>query len=416
MIKKRRDKYLNLANDKSVSLFYSGNLKHKSNDQYFKFEVNRNFFYLTNINQDNVVLVLIKGNNKLETFLFIEKQDPIKALWDGATLTFEEASKLSEIPLTNILDINQLDSFINNLMGISRVNVYGELNNVYFDLEKQKPSKFLNETEVLANELKTNYPQVSLLNSNRLLANLRMVKDELEVKYTNKAIDITNDALKHVLNTLKPNMYEYEIEAEYNYILNKNNTKTSFDTIAASGKNATVLHYIDNDDKINNNELILFDLGVNYNNYCSDISRTYPANGKFTERQKEIYEIVLKANKETIKWLKPGRTIKEFNDYGKQILIDGLKEIGLIKDDNEITKYYYHSLGHYLGLDVHDVGLYDQVIPEGAIITVEPGLYIEEESIGIRIEDNILITKDGNINLSKDIIKEVKDIEAFMSK
>ncbi|HHT55036.1 MAG TPA: M24 family metallopeptidase, partial [Acholeplasma sp.] len=126
------------------------------------------------------------------------------------------------------------------------------------------------------------------------------------------------------------------------------------------------------------------------------------------------YEVVLEANKKTIEWLKPGKTIKEFNDFGKNILIKGLKKLGLITEDSEVTKYYYHSLGHYLGLDVHDVGLYDEVIPEGAIITVEPGLYIAEENIGIRIEDNILITKDGNINLSKDLIKEVKDIENFM--
>lgn len=416
MIETRRSKYLKSIEKKSISLFYSGNLKHKSNDQYFPFSVNRNFYYLTNIEQEDVVLVLIKGDKNVETFLFIEKQDPIKALWDGATLTFEEASKLSEIPVSNIREIDTLETFLNQMFGISRVNIYGELTNLYLDLEKQKPSSYPTQIEHKANQLKMSYPHLNILSSERVLAKLRMVKDTLEIENTNKAIEITEKALNHVLKTLKPGMTEYEIEAEYNYILNKNNTETSFDTIAASGINGTVLHYVDNDDLINDNELILFDLGVKYNNYCSDISRTYPANGKFTDRQKQIYEIVLKANKETIKWLKPGRTIKEFNDFGKQILIDGLKEIGLIKEDSEITKYYYHSLGHYLGLDVHDVGLYDQVIPEGAIITVEPGLYIAEESIGIRIEDDILITKDGNINLSKAIIKEVKDIEAFMSK
>jgi Xaa-Pro aminopeptidase len=414
MIKLRRENYINKIEEGSISLFYSGEQKHKSNDQFFPFSVNRNFFYLTNIDQANVVLVVIKGKNKSESFLFIEKQDPIKALWDGKTLTFEEASTLSGIKLINIKDINTLDTFINTQLGISRANIFGEIDKVYFDLEKIKVNDFLTNTELIANKLKNNYPSLQILNSQRKLASLRMYKDELEIKDTLEAINITNKALKHVLNALKPGLREFEIEAEYNYILNKNNTETSFDTIAASGKNATILHYVDNDDIINDNELILFDLGVKYNNYCSDISRTYPANGKFSTRQKQIYEIVLKANKETIKWLKPGRTIKEFNDFGKQILIDGLKEIGLIKEDSEITKYYYHSLGHYLGLDVHDVGLYDEVIKEGAIITVEPGLYIEEESIGIRIEDDILITKDGAINLSKDIIKEVKDIEEYM--
>ncbi len=157
-------------------------------------------------------------------------------------------------------------------------------------------------------------------------------------------------------------------------------------------------------------------MGVSYDNYCSDISRVYPVNGKFTERQKAVYEVVLEANKKTIEWLKPGVTHAEFKDYGKNILIEGAKKLGLIKEDDEITKYYYHGLGHYLGLDVHDVGNYSQVIPEGALITVEPGLYIAEEGIGVRIEDDIIVRKAGSINLSKSIIKEVKDIEAFMKK
>lgn len=414
MLKQRRENYLNLIENQSISLFYSGDLKHKSADQSFPFSVNRNFFYLTNIEQVDVVLLMVKGVNTSETYLFIEEVDPIKALWDGATLSFEEASKLSEIPVSNIKNIDTLNTFINQILGVSRTATFGRLDKFYFDLEKLAPSSFLTKTETLANTYKTQYPHMNVLNSNHVLAKLRMVKDEFEVKDTLVASKITKEALEHVLKTLKPNMHEYEIEAEYNYILNKNNVTTSFDTIAASGVNGTVLHYVDNNSLIKDNDLILFDLGVKYNNYCSDVSRTYPANGKFTDRQKLIYEIVLKANKETIKWLKPGKTIKEFNDFGKQILIDGLKEIGLIKEDSEITKYYYHSLGHYLGLDVHDVGLYDQVIPEGAIITVEPGLYIAEEAIGIRIEDDILVTKDGNINLTKDIIKEVKDIESFM--
>lgn len=414
MVKQRRDKYLNLVDRNSISLFYSGDLKHKSGDQTFPFSVNRNFFYLANIEQVDVILMIVKGNEVSNTYLFIEEVDPIKALWDGATLTFEEASSLSEIPLENIKNINTLDTFINQLLGVSRGAIYGEITSFYFDLERLKPSKFLSNTEILANEYKTIYPFVNIKNSNRALASLRMVKDNNEVDDTLEASRITNIALEHIMKTLKPGMNEFEIEAEYNYILNKNNVTPSFDTIAASGKNGTILHYVDNNNIINDNDLILFDLGVKYNNYCSDVSRTYPANGKFTERQKTIYEIVLKANKETIEWLTPGKTIKEFNDFGKNILINGLKEIGLIKEDNEISKYYYHSLGHYLGLDVHDVGLYDQVIPEGAIITVEPGLYIAEESIGIRIEDDILVSSKGNINLTKQIIKEVSDIENFM--
>lgn len=416
MLLKRRENYLNLVDEKSISIFYSGRAMHKSNDSYFPFSVNRNFFYLTNIEQEDVILVIVKGTNKSDSFLFIEKVDPIKALWDGATLTFEEASEKSNIPLTNIKDITTFNTFMNQLLGFNRSAQFGHIESLYFDLEKQRYTDYLTETEFRANQFKNLYPAVVVKNSHPLLAKLRMIKDEFEISETLKAMDITKKALEHILKTLKPGLNEFEIEAEYNYILNRNNVTPSFDTIVASGKNGTILHYVDNNQEIKDKDLLLLDLGVKYNNYCSDISRTYPANGKFTDRQKQIYEIVLEANKKTIDWLKPGTTIKEFNDFGKKILTDGLKKIGLIKTDEEIIKYYYHSLGHYLGLDVHDVGLYDLVIPEGALITVEPGLYIAEEGIGIRIEDNIIVRKDGNINLSKDLIKEIKDIEAFMKK
>lgn len=416
MISKRRKNYIELVEEQSISLFYSGKLKQKTGDQFYPFSVNRNFFYLTNIDQADSALLIAKSKGQSKSYLFIEKRSPEKVLWDGAVLSFEQASKLSGISLENIMDINQLDAFVNQLISVSRGAIFGEINKMYFDLERQSFDASKTHSEYMATKFKNTYSYLDIKGSQHISAHLRMRKDELEIKDTLKAIDITKTALNHIMKNLKPGINEYEIEAEYNYVLNKNNTTTSFDTIAASGENACVLHYVDNDEIINDNELILFDLGVKYNNYCSDISRTYPANGKFTDRQRQIYDIVLKANKETIKWLKPGVSMKEFNEYGKQILIDGAKEIGLIKEDSEISKYYYHSLGHYLGLDVHDVGIYDELIPEGAIITVEPGLYIAEEGIGIRIEDDILITKDGNINLSKDIIKEAEDIEKFMNK
>ncbi|MBU1140966.1 MAG: Xaa-Pro dipeptidase, partial [Firmicutes bacterium] len=249
-----------------------------------------------------------------------------------------------------------------------------------------------------------------------ILAELRTVKDQTEIEQVKKAIEITNQGLFRIMQSLKPGIAEYQAEAEFNYILNQHRVSPSFNTIVAGGKNATILHYVDNAEKISDGNLVLFDLGVACGNYCSDITRVYPVNGKFSDRQKAIYEVVLKANKETIEWLRPGVTLHEFKEYGKAILIEGAKELGLIKEDEEINKYYYHGLGHYLGLDVHDIGNYSAVIPEGALITVEPGLYIAEEGIGIRIEDDVVVTKDGTINLSKSIIKEISDIEAFMKR
>lgn len=416
MFAQRRDKYFNEVKDLSISFLFSGIAPQKSNDQNYHFSVNRNFFYLTGIKQQNVVLMMVKGNEKTDSFIFIEKIDPVKALWDGAGLTFEEASKKAEVPLEHVKDITELNSYLNGLLSTNRRAVYGLMDSVYLDLERQSENSLPTKAHMFADEIKAKYAYVNIKTNQLILAELRTVKDEFEIEQVKKAVEITKTGIERIMSEMKPGLFEYELQAEYNYVLNKNRTTPSFDTIAASGKNATVLHYIDNDSKIPENQLVLFDLGVDYDYYCSDVTRTIPSSGKFTKRQKEVYEVVLEANKKSIEWLRPGVTIKEFNDYGKQILIEGAKKLGLIKEDSEINKYYYHSLGHYLGLDVHDVGNYAKPIPEGALITIEPGLYIAEEGIGIRIEDDVVVTKDGAINLTKDIIKEVADIEAFMKK
>ncbi|TNF07386.1 MAG: Xaa-Pro dipeptidase, partial [Bacillota bacterium] len=338
------------------------------------------------------------------------------ALWDGAGLTFEEAANVSKIDLKNIKPIETLKLNLSQLLSTSRRALFGQIETIYLDLERQSDLSDPTSSQKFAKYLQDQYPFVQLKTNQMILAELRMVKDEKEVETIQKAINITEEGLTRIMRHIAPGKTEYGMQAEYNYVLNYHRTSPSFDTIAASGKNATILHYVENKDDIKDNTLVLFDLGVELGHYCSDITRTYPANGKFTNRQKAVYEVVLEANKKSIEFLKPGITLKEFNDYGKSILIEGAKKLGLIQEDSEIDKYYYHSLGHYLGLDVHDVGNYALPIPEGALITVEPGLYIAEEAIGIRIEDDVVVTKDGPINLSKAIIKEVKDIEAFMKK
>lgn len=412
----RRQNYVQQVLDQSLSFFFAGHAPQKSADQHYPFEVNRNFYYLSGINQQEAVLMIAKGEKQTESYLFIEGYDPIKALWDGAGLSFEEASKISQIKLENVRDIKTLDTFVSQLLQVSRRAIFGLIDVSYFDLERQSVTQSPTDAMTYQKKLSKLYPALSIKTNQMILAELRTIKDQDEVLMIQKASDITKKALEFMQKHLKPGIKEFEAEASYNYVLNMHRTTPSFVTIAAGGKNATVLHYVNNSDEIKDGDLVLFDLGVKYEQYASDVSRTYPVNGKFTKRQKEVYEVVLEANEKTIEWLKAGKTLKEFNDFGKQILIDGAKRLGLIEKDEDIIKYYYHSLGHYLGLDVHDVGNYAKPIPEGAIITVEPGLYIAEEGIGIRIEDDILVTKDGAINLTKDILKSVHDIEHQMKK
>ncbi len=412
----RRNQYATSIESHTLSLFFSGKSLQKSGDQHFPFSVNRNFFYLSGIVQENVCLLIAKGKDNVESFLFLEETDPVKALWDGAGLSFEQAAEVAEIDTKNVRDIKTLDLFVAQLLSTSRRALFGFIDTVYLDLERQSDHADDTVSIRYAKTLKEKYPFVQTKTSQMILAEQRMIKDASEIKATEEAIGITKLGLNQIMKSLKPGKKEYEIEAEFNYVLNLHRSSPAFGTILAGGKNATILHYVDNGMALGANDLVLCDLGAISSQYNADITRTYPASGKFTDRQKAIYEVVLEANKKTISWLKPGVTLKEFNDYGKQILIDGAKKLGLINSDEEINKYYYHSLGHYLGLDVHDVGNYSLVIPEGALITVEPGLYIAEENIGIRIEDDVIVTAQGAINLSKDIIKEVKDIEAFMKR
>ncbi len=416
MYKQRREQYFKFADNHSFTLSFSGSALIRTNDESFPFSVDRNFFYLTGIDQENVALLMVKGDLETKTYLFIEENDPIKALWTGKTLEKEEAATIAELEVSNILYIDSLKETITSLLSTSRRALFGELKTAYFDLERLSVDAPDKKAHQFAKELQVGFPYLQVKPCQRMLAKLRMVKSEDEISAIKKAVAITKDGLDRIMDNLKPDMLEYEIEAEYNYVLNKAHTSPSFKTIAAAGGHATTLHYVDNNGVINDGDLVLFDLGVEKDHYCSDVTRVYPANGKFNERQKAVYEVVLEANKKTIEWVKAGVTFKEFNEYGKQILIEGAKKLGLINEDHDISQYYYHSLGHYLGLDVHDVGMYHEPIPEGAILTVEPGLYIAEEKIGIRIEDDIVVTKDGAINLTKDIIKEVVDIEAIMKK
>ena len=244
-----------------------------------------------------------------------------------------------------------------------------------------------------------------------------MIKEDCEIEKIEKAIDITKKGIYAMMSNSKSGMMEYEIEAYFDFELKRNGVKDyAFKSIAASGKNGTVLHYSDNNCKTNDNDLILFDVGAQWGYYNGDITRTFPVNGKFTPRQKEIYNIVLEGQRKVIKAIKPGLEFKRLNEILKEHYALELKKIGLISCDDEVSKYYYHSVSHMLGLETHDVGRHNEgLLQEGMVFTVEPGLYIAEEEIGIRIEDNIVVTSDGCRILSKDIIRTVDEIESFMA-
>ena len=398
-----RIKYINAVKDNSLTVLSSGCLLRKTADQDFDFEVDKNFYYLTGIKQAEVIYMLLKKDNKVTEVLFIEENDPIKIKWVGAKLYKDEATNISGIYnieyLTNYQKV--LDEYIQ------------KVDDVYLNYEYSKGYRY-NHNYNFSMIIKNKYPDKNYLDNDGIIVRMRSVKEKEEIEMIKKSIDVTKLGIEELMKNSRPGIYEYQLENYFDFVIKNNGQRTtSFKTIAASGLNATILHYVSNDSILKDNDLILFDLGCTTEYYISDISRTFPVNGKFTDRQKEIYNEVLNVNKKCIEFLKPGVTRLEYNNYAKKLLSESCIRLGLITKEEDLVKYYFHGIGHSIGLDTHDPCDYEMAFKEGMLVTVEPGLYIPEENIGIRIEDDVVITKDGCLNLSSNIIKEVDEIEEF---
>lgn len=406
---KNRENLMKNIQDNSVVVLFAGEAKVKTADETYQFTPNRNFYYLTGIDEEKHTLVMSKVNGKVNSTLYILRPDPVMEKWVGKTIREEEAKEISGVE-----DIKFLDNFQGSLHWHL---MSGNIENVYLDLEKRKYGEKFRYSYDFAQELIKEYPQISIKNVYSEITALREIKSSEEVEEMKKAIEITTKGIEGLMRNSKAGMKEYQLEAYFDFYLKQNGVKDfAFKTIAASGVNATVLHYVDNDSEIKEGDLILFDLGAQFNYYNADISRTFPVSGKFTERQKAVYEAVLKVNEEVIAMIKPGITYSDLNSKANELIGEECVKLGLLEDKKDYRKYYYHSIGHGLGLDTHDVGGKDGVLKEGMVITIEPGLYIEEEEIGIRIEDDVLVTSDGYEVLTKECIKSVEDIENFMSK
>ena len=412
-LQNNRKRLFELIENNSFVVVHSGASPFKSADSSYNFFVNRNFYYLTGIDQEDVTLVIGKINKEYKEFLFIDENDPVLVKWVGAKLYKNEASLVSGIDERSILYNNQFDNFMSNYFQSLRYSE-GTIENLYLDLERHNQMFYDTFGLSYAKKVKELYPAVNIKNIYNDIVKLRMVKNEDEIALMKESIQTTKEAIYNVMDHHKELDNEMLAEAYHSFILHKNGKVESFGSIVAAGKNAATLHYEDNNMPINPSEMLLMDVGCYTKNYSSDITRTFPVSGKFTERQKAVYEVVLDCNKKCIEYAKAGMTWLELNNYAKKLLAEGCKKLGLIKEDTELSKYYFHSIGHSLGLDVHDPNIASLGLLEGMVITIEPGLYIPEENIGIRIEDNIIITKEKAINLSIDIIKEVADIENYM--
>ncbi len=407
--KKNRERFASLLEEDTIALFFSDEAPFYSGDGQYPYTPNKNFFYLTGLERENFILQFVKKSGQVTTTLFIEKPNPDVEKWTGIKMRKDEATSISAIET-----VVYTDTFENQL---NRLLLDGDMERLYLDIERQGYHTPKTKPMIFADTMRSKYPHVLIKTSAKHMADLRVIKTTDEVEALRRANAHTDKGFRAILENIAPGKYEYEMSALFEYKVKCQGAKAlGFPTIAASGKNAVILHYVGNDQVMNDGDMLLLDFGALDSNYSADISRTIPVNGRYSDRQKQLYNIVLKAQLAVIDAIEPGTPYSKLNEICKEVLLKECKAIGLIKDDEELANYYYHGVGHYLGLDTHDVGNREQDLKPGMVLTVEPGLYISEEGIGIRIEDDILVTQTGHENLSEHIPKTVSEIEAIMQK
>ncbi|MDO4197561.1 MAG: Xaa-Pro peptidase family protein [Erysipelotrichaceae bacterium] len=405
----RRDKIAKSLKANTAILLFSGVAPMKSQDESYRFSVDRNFYYLSGLEQENMALLMYSIDGSYYEVLFTLPYDELMAKWVGGRILPQKATEISEIK--DVRNYDELDSHVSSLMNrMRRDNTF----KFYFDMWHYSMDQASTVADQYLRKLKEKYPTVIYKDIFPVLTNMRLHKDDYEISCMKKAIHITNQGIAQMMKAVKPGMNEMEMEGVFDFVLMQSMCREkAFNTIAASGERATILHYSDNNQVMEDGELFLCDLGASYSHYCADISRTFPVNGKFTERQKEIYNIVLNAQKIVEDNARVGVKLKDLN----QMVVDYYKlelpKHGLM---NDVSEYYYHSVSHHIGLDTHDCdGGMGSVLEAGNVISNEPGLYIADEGIGIRIEDDLLITGTGCENLSSEIIRTAEDIENFMN-
>jgi len=410
----RRKQLLADKKENTAVVIFSGAAPMKSQDEAYPFSVDRNFFYLTGIERENMILVMRKNYlGEYSETLFIEPYDEVLAKWVGGRMRADEATAISGVE--SIADVGDFSDRLNSIVEYSRG--LGKLT-FWLDLWRFHKDQADTPAHTLAATLQKKYPAVAIEDINGDMAALRAVKDEKELAFMRQAQEHTRIAIEEMMRYAAPGMNERELEGAFDFALMKQGVREhAFSSIFAGGKRATTLHYSENNQVVNDGEMFLIDLGSAYGNYCADISRTFPVNGKFTDRQKELYNTVLEAQRIVIENAKPGLTTRDLNQMVIDYYETRLDDLGLRKDGKTVRDYYYHGVSHQLGLDTHDICTdRERTLKPGMVITVEPGLYIEDESIGIRIENDVLITEDGCIDLSIAIPRTVEEIEAIMAK
>jgi len=418
---KNRKNFMAQMKPKSVAVFNSNDTYPISADSTMPFQQARDLFYLSGADQEETILVLFPDAPYEEhrEMLFVRETNEHIAVWEGEKLTKEKAYEVSGIK--NVHWLKDFDKIFFEVM-IQAERIYFNTNEHYRQSveTETREDRFIKAT-------KAKYPAHSWERSNPILQSLRSVKDQIELDILQKACDITEKGFRRVLDFVKPGVWEYEIEAEYMHEFLRNRSRGfAYTPIIASGNNANVLHYIENNQQCKAGDLILMDVGAEYANYSSDMSRTIPVSGRFTKRQREVYDAVNRVKDNATKMLVPGNYWKEYHKEVGELMTKELLDLKLLdkadvknQDPNlpAYKKYFMHGTSHHIGLDTHDYGVLWEKMTENMVFTVEPGIYIPEEGFGIRLEDDVVIQKSGEpYNLMRNIPIEAEEIEDLMNK
>jgi Xaa-Pro aminopeptidase len=415
-----RQRFTKQMDRNSIAIFVSNDEVPSNGDAIYTFRQNSDVYWLSGVTQEDSMVILFPDNPdpKYREVLVLVRPNELKEKWDGKRLRVNEAQAISGIK--TIVWLDTLDGLLQPWIHLA--------DNIYLDSnENDRKSNLVRSRDYrYIDEMKSRYPLHNYRRAAMLMKDLRGVKTALEVEVLQKAIDITEETFRRLLRFVKPGVMEYEIEAEIMHsFITQRATGPAYNCIIASGDRARTLHYVSNNEECKAGELILMDFGAEYGGYCADLTRTIPVSGKFTRRQKTVYNACLHLHDYAKSLLKPGISILDYTDkVGEEATLQFLK-IGLLKktdvknedpENRAYRKYLYHGISHHLGIDVHDLGTRTEPIKAGMVFTVEPGIYIEEEQMGIRIENNVWITRNGNRDLMKNIPITAEEIESLMKK
>lgn len=429
-MKSRRRELMSQMEPNSIAVLGAAPLQFRNSDSEYLYRQNSDFYYLTGLAEEHAFLALIPGRRQGEVVLFCQEKDKTKELWTGVLLGPDAA--IEELGVDDAYPIADIDDILPGLIeGRDRV---------YYSMGKddQFDDQVMDWVKVIRSKAQMGaHPPGEFLMLDHLLHELRLIKSKAEIKHMDKAAKISVEGHCRAMAVCKPGMMEYELEAELLYAFTRNGSRApAYTSIVAAGENACVLHYNSNQDKIKDGDLVLIDAGCEFDYYASDITRTFPANGKFSPEQKAIYQIVLDAQTAAIEAIEPGAAWDAPHRASVKVIVQGLVKLGLLKGrvptliKNESYKdFYMHKVGHWIGMDVHDVGDYKiddkwRLLEEGMVTTIEPGIYISPENkkvakkwrgIGVRIEDDVLVTKNGYRVLSEGVPKTVDEIETYMA-